>query len=101
VKSSTNDFIRSLFLKYSISPGRTWPRKLRYRSSLEDVLFICDYVFLKGERASLNPFGPPVQTKEGFNKIMAVIKDRDITTVCGYQDVTDFVSWKQRADLIP
>jgi hydroxyacylglutathione hydrolase len=67
----------------------------------EDVLFICDYVFLKGGSASLNPFGPAVQTKEGFNRIMTVIKDRDITTVCGYKDVTDFVSWKQRADLIP
>jgi hydroxyacylglutathione hydrolase len=67
----------------------------------EDVLFICDYVFLKEEGAKLSPFAPPVETKEGFNKIIAVIKDRDITTVCGYKYVTDFVSWKQRADLIP
>ncbi len=67
----------------------------------QDVLFVCDYVFLKGDRASLNPFGPPAETKEGFNKIMAVIKDRNISTVCGYRYVTDFVSWKQRTDLIP
>lgn len=67
----------------------------------EDVLLICDYVFLKGESAGLNPFGPPVDTKEGFNRMMALIHDRDITTVCGYDYTTDFAAWKQRADLIP
>jgi hydroxyacylglutathione hydrolase len=67
----------------------------------EDVLLICDYVFLKGDRAGLNPFGPPVETKEGFNKMMELTEDRDISVVCGYNYVTDFASWKQRADLIP
>ncbi|MDQ7783639.1 MAG: hypothetical protein RDU20_12215 [Desulfomonilaceae bacterium] len=67
----------------------------------EDVLFICDYVFLKGEGAALNPFGPPVETRDGFNKMMSLIKDRDISTVCGYRYVTDFALWKQRTDLIP
>lgn len=67
----------------------------------EDVLLICDYVFLKGDRAGLNPFGPPVETKEGFNQMVELIEGRDISTVCGYNYMIDFVSWKQRADLIP
>lgn len=67
----------------------------------EDALLMCDYVFLKGDRAGLNPFGPPVETKQGFNKMMTLIGDRQINTVCGYNYVTDFASWKQKADLIP
>jgi hydroxyacylglutathione hydrolase len=67
----------------------------------DDVLLICDYVFLIGDRAGLNPFGPAVETKEGFKKIMALIEDRDISAVCGYNYMTDFASWKQRVDRIP
>ncbi len=67
----------------------------------EDALFVCDYVFLKGDHARLNPFGPPVDTKQGFNSIMEIIKDTEIRTVCGYNYVADFEFWKKRADLIP
>ena len=66
----------------------------------EDALLICDYVFLKGDRAHLNPFGPPAETKQGFSAMMALIGNGSINTVCGYNYVADFTSWKERADLI-
>ncbi len=67
----------------------------------EDALLICDYVFLKGEGAGLNPFGPSVETKRGFVRMIELIENKDIKTVCGYKYVTDFASWKKKADLIP
>ncbi len=66
----------------------------------EDILLICDYVFLKESSASLNPFGPEMETKEGFRKMMALIEDRNINTVGGYNYVTDFTTWKQRVSSI-
>ncbi len=64
----------------------------------EDVLFVCDYVFLKGEGMRFNPYGPEKETIEGAHKINKIIEGRKINKVCGYNYVIDFSDWKERFD---
>ena len=59
----------------------------------EDVLFICDYLFLKDETMSFNPYGPHHKTLQGGKKLLELITDRKITTVAGYNYVTSFPDW--------
>ncbi len=61
----------------------------------EDVLFICDYVFLRGDEMTFNPFGPGRETREGGKKIGHIIEGRKITKVCGYNYVADYLAWKE------
>jgi hydroxyacylglutathione hydrolase len=37
-----------------------------------------------------NPFGPADRTMEGGRQIAEILKDRTITTVCGYNYVVDY-----------
>ena len=60
----------------------------------EDVLFICDYVFMKeGRVRKFNPYGPVDLTASGGQRFLDLISDRTISTVCGYNYVTDFPDW--------
>jgi hypothetical protein len=58
-----------------------------------DVLFICDYVFLENAGMRFNPYGPPEETAARAARIGEIVNGRPLTTVCGYNYVTDFASW--------
>ena len=64
----------------------------------EDVLFICDYVFLNGGEMRYNPFGPEKDTGEGGRKLKSIIEGRKINVVCGYNYVVDYADWKVMFD---
>jgi len=59
----------------------------------EDVLFICDYVFLKGEKLFLNPYGSEDLTIEGAKKLYSIIENSELEKVCGYNYVMDYEKW--------
>lgn len=59
----------------------------------EDVLFICDYIFLKGEKLFLNPYGPEDSTIDGAKKLYSIIKNRKLEKVCGFNYVMDYNKW--------
>lgn len=62
------------------------------------IVFLCDYVFLEGDRMELNPYGPRTETREGARRLQGILEDREITRVCGYRSVTDYENWKDRLD---
>ncbi len=63
---------------------------------LEDLLFICDYVFLQDEGMIYNPYGPGDETLAGGEKIWKILDGRDIRQVCGYNYVAEYADWKKR-----
>ena len=67
----------------------------------EDVLFICDYVFLGRGAMKYNPFGPADRTVAGGNRIGEILEGRNLATVCGYDYVVDYADWKRRFDAGP
>ena len=67
----------------------------------EDVLFICDYVFLDGDGMKYNPFGPAGPTVAGGKKIRDLVEGYPLSTVCGYNYVIDYDEWKRRFDAGP
>ncbi|OGU06722.1 MAG: MBL fold metallo-hydrolase [Geobacteraceae bacterium GWC2_58_44] len=67
----------------------------------EDVLFICDYVFLDGDAMKYNPFGPAGLTVAGGRVIRDVVEDHQLSTVCGYNYVIGYDDWKRRFDAGP
>jgi hydroxyacylglutathione hydrolase len=62
----------------------------------EDVLFICDYVFLDGDGMKYNPFGPAGRTVKGGNRIREILKGRKLTIACGYNYVVEYKAWERR-----
>jgi hypothetical protein len=62
----------------------------------EDVLFICDYVFLDGDGMKYNPFGPAGLTVAGGVRISEIIAGRKLSTVCGYNYVIGYDEWQRR-----
>lgn len=67
----------------------------------EDVLFICDYVFLTEDGMKYNPFGPAGLTVAGGRAIHDIVADRTLSTVCGYNYVIDYEEWKRRFNTGP
>jgi hydroxyacylglutathione hydrolase len=59
------------------------------------VLFICDYAFPPGAKMRLNPFGPPQETRDRAARILEVIWERSLETVCGYNFITEFDRWRE------
>ena len=60
----------------------------------EDVLFVCDYIFMKEGRVRMfNRFGPADLTASGGQRLLDLISGRTISTVCGYNYITDFSDW--------
>lgn len=55
-----------------------------------DILLICDYVFLKGNGMCFNPVGLQKETRACAVKINRVLKDREISKVCGWNYVADY-----------
>jgi hypothetical protein len=61
----------------------------------EDVLFICDYFIKSDNHYIFNPYGPKQLSIEGAIKLKKIIEKRDISIVCGYNYVTEYLSWKK------
>ncbi|NER35188.1 MAG: MBL fold metallo-hydrolase [Oscillatoria sp. SIO1A7] len=59
----------------------------------DKVLFVCDYAFPPGSKMRLNPFGPKEETRNGGQKILEIIAERAIDTVCGYNYFVEFDPW--------
>ena len=62
----------------------------------EDVLFICDYVFLQEDRMIFNPYGPVDETVAGGKTIRKILEDKNIAKVCGYNYVVDYDVWREK-----
>jgi len=67
----------------------------------EEMLFICDYVFLDGDGMKYNPFGPADRTVAGGHHIREILGGRKLSTVCGYNYVIGYADWKRRFDARP
>lgn len=67
----------------------------------EEVLFICDYVFLAGDGMEYNPFGPADRTVAGGHHIREILDGRQLSTVCGYNYVIGYADWKRRFEAGP
>lgn len=59
----------------------------------DDVLFICDYVFIRDGEMVYNPYGPSDETIAGGEKIEKIVTDRNLKFVCGYNYVIEFSEW--------
>ncbi|OQK18213.1 MBL fold metallo-hydrolase [Methyloprofundus sedimenti] len=59
----------------------------------QDVLFICDYVFLVDTDMHFNPHGPNQATRECAQRIYDIIIGKPLNTVCGYNYVANFTDW--------
>lgn len=59
----------------------------------QDVLFICDYVFLTADGMHFNPYGPEQETRKQAKRILQIVADKALKTVCGYNYVADFGEW--------
>ena len=62
----------------------------------EDVLFICDYVFLKEEGMIFNPYGPVDETIAGGERIRKILKGRNLSKVCGWNYVVEYSEWQAK-----
>ena len=60
------------------------------------VLFACDYAFPPGPKMQLNPYSPKDEIRHGARNVVALMDARAerLTTVCGYNYVTDFTAWR-------
>ena len=62
----------------------------------EDVLFICDYLFLKKEGMIFNPYGPVDETIAGGERMRKILEGRNISKVCGWNYVVDYSEWQAK-----
>ena len=67
----------------------------------EDLLFICDYVFLEGKGMKYNPLGPAGQTVTGGNRIREILKGGKLSTACDYNYVIKYDDWKRKFEAGP
>ncbi|GAB61044.1 MAG: MBL fold metallo-hydrolase [Candidatus Jettenia sp.] len=88
------NFVRSYIEAFHIG-GHTPGFTLYF---LEDVLFICDYVFFKKTDMQFNPFGPQEETKQCAATINNVLQGRRINNVCGFNYVAEYRDWRERFD---
>jgi hydroxyacylglutathione hydrolase len=61
-----------------------------------DVLFICDYVFLTHSGMTFNPYGPERETRRQASRILEIVNNRPLKSVCGYNYVALFADWLPR-----
>ena len=61
----------------------------------DELLFICDYVMKKQGKLVINPFGPGDATRNGLTRLIALIPEHPVTTVCGVDYVMDYSSWEK------
>jgi len=66
----------------------------------ENILFICDYVFVSGDLMRFNPYGNTQNTKLGGLKLSKIIESKDLVKVCGYNYLIDYSDWKKKWDML-
>ncbi|MFW9939164.1 MAG: rubredoxin-like domain-containing protein [Candidatus Thorarchaeota archaeon] len=66
--------------------------------TFQDVVFICDYVFLTENGVITNPYGPRNKTIDGLMKIKQILEINDYSKVCGYNYAIDYKKWKRYID---
>ena len=88
----TSNFIESGVAVYHIG-GHT-PGFTVYM--FEEVLFVGDLVFFKGDRLQFNPYDGPAY--QGGDKLHAVLAGHHCSTVCGANYVTEYRGWKAMFD---
>ncbi|WP_230874823.1 MBL fold metallo-hydrolase [Methylomonas sp. LL1] len=59
----------------------------------QDVLFICDYVFLAEAGMHFNPYGPEQTTRQQARRIYQIVSTKSLKTVCGYNYIASFADW--------
>jgi hypothetical protein len=59
----------------------------------KNVLFICDYLILRGQRIILNPYSSPTLTLKGAKNLSNIIITREIDTVCGVNYIMEYEEW--------
>jgi hypothetical protein len=59
----------------------------------EDLLFMCDYVFLQNGEMIFNPYGPVNETIGGGRRIHKIIQGKNLSKVCGYNYVVEGTHW--------
>ena len=59
-----------------------------------DVLFVCDYAFPPGPKMRLNPFSPEDEIRARASRVVELISERPLKTVCGYNYVAEFDGWR-------
>ncbi len=59
----------------------------------QDVLFICDYVFLTHEGMCFNPYGPGQETRKQARRLYEIINGKSLQTVCAYNYIASFSEW--------
>jgi hydroxyacylglutathione hydrolase len=93
----TDDFVQDGIEAYHIdghTPGFTF-------YIFEELLFVCDYVFLAGDAMKYNPFGPADQTIAGGIRMGEILKGRKLSTVCGFNYLVGYDDWKEMFDAGP
>lgn len=58
-----------------------------------DVLFIGDYAFPSGPDMRLNSYGPQAETLRKTERILSIVRQNTLNTVCGYDYVCAFNDW--------
>ena len=59
----------------------------------QDVLFICDYVFMTPSSMRFNPYGPESETRRQAQRIYEIVSIKPLQTVCGYNYIASFADW--------
>lgn len=62
----------------------------------ENILLICDYVFVQKEGMIFNPYGPQRETRECAFIIDKILQNREISKVCGYNYVLEYREWRDK-----
>ncbi len=62
----------------------------------ENILLICDYVFVQKEGMHFNPYGPQRETRECAFIIDKILQSREISKVCGYNYVIEYREWRDK-----
>ena len=62
----------------------------------QDVLFICDYVFMTDSGMRFNPYGSEQETLKQAHRICEIVTSRSLKTVCGYNYVANIADWLAR-----
>jgi hypothetical protein len=64
----------------------------------ENVLFVCDYVFERGEELKLNPFGDRDATIGGARRMIRTLDQLELEYVCAYNYVAGYDEWRVKLD---
>jgi glyoxylase-like metal-dependent hydrolase (beta-lactamase superfamily II) len=57
----------------------------------QDVLFICDFLFLTASSMQFNPYGPDSETRKQAQRIYQFVATKSLKTVCGYNYIANFI----------